>query len=114
MAVDKPLASLVPSMYAHRVHELQAACRACGYALTLHGSLQRDLDAVAVPWTERATTADILIETICTAMGLRIGPEPGTVKPHGRRVWTLMLDVWGFVDLSVMPLGYVSREGETS
>lgn len=110
MAVDKPAANLVPTMYAHRVHELQAICRANGYALALHGSMQRDLDAIAVPWADDATSAQTLVERVCEGMGLRVGPEPDTLKPHGRRVWTLMLGVWGFVDLSVMPLGYVSRE----
>jgi hypothetical protein len=102
-----------PSMYAHRVHELATICRANGYALALHGSLQRDLDAIAVPWTDDANTADTLVASICEGMGLRIGPDPNTLKPHGRRVWTLMLMEWGFVDLSVMPLGHVSREGQS-
>jgi hypothetical protein len=31
---------------------LQAAAREVGYALLLHGSLLRDVDIVAIPWTE--------------------------------------------------------------
>lgn len=100
---DKPLPNLRPTMYAHRVHELQAICYAHGYALALHGSMQRDLDAIAVPWTERARPVDELIEAVCEGMGLKVGPNPPGSKPHGRKVWTLMLGEWGFVDLSVMP-----------
>lgn len=105
--MDKPLANLRPSMYAHRVHELQTICRANGYALALHGSMQRDLDAIAVPWTDKAVPAETLVERICEGMGLRLDLDPVRQvddKPHGRRVWTLMLMDWGFVDLSVMPL----------
>ena len=111
--MDKPQANLTPTMYAHRVHELQTICRANGYALALHGSMQRDLDAIAVPWTESAVTADVLAERICEGMGLRFGADPGSLKPHGRRVWTLLLDVWGFVDLSVMPSRPTPKESET-
>lgn len=103
MAVDKPAPDMRPTMYTHRVHELQTICRANGYALALHGSMQRDLDAIAVPWADDATTAETLVERIIEGMGLRMGPDPATKKPHGRRVWTLMLGEWGFVDLSVMP-----------
>lgn len=102
--MDKPLPNLRPTMYAHRVHELQTICASNGYALALHGSMQRDLDAVAVPWTDRATSAETLVACICGGMGLSIGPGSPADKPHGRRVWTLMLWEWGFVDLSVMPL----------
>lgn len=105
---DKPLPSLRPTMYAHRVHELQAICHAHGYALALHGSMQRDLDAVAIPWTNLAQEAGVLIEALCTGMGLTIGPNSPSDKPHGRRVWTLMLSQWGFVDLSVMPRAQVA------
>ena len=107
MTDDKPLANLKPTMYAWRVHELAMICRANGYALALHGSMQRDLDAIAVPWTEKAVTAETLVERVCEGMGLHLGTDPaGRVddKPHGRRTWTLLLTDWGFVDLSVMPL----------
>lgn len=101
---DKPLANLRPTMYAHRVHELQAIAYSCGYALALHGSMQRDLDAIAVPWVDEPTTGETLIERICDGMGLSIGPDSPSLKPHGRMAWTLMLGPWGFVDLSVMPM----------
>lgn len=91
-------------MYAHRVHELQTVLHSCGYALALHGSLQRDLDAVAIPWVEKCEPAEFLIERVCARMGLTVGPNSPASKPHGRKVWTLMLANWGFVDLSVMQL----------
>lgn len=96
-----------------------------GYAMALHGSMQRDLDLVAIPWTEQATDAETLVAAIIAHIGLlsfkeRImrdgipaadvdaiveadgGPDPRN-KPHGRRAWSLHLDLGAYIDLSVMP-----------
>lgn len=100
---DKPLPNLKPAMYAHRVHELQAICFSCGYALALHGSMQNDMDAIAVPWIEHCHDAEELVKAVCDKMGLTIGANSPADKPHGRKVWTLMLLNIGFVDFSVMP-----------
>lgn len=37
------------------------AARACGYALAIHGTMQRDLDLVAVPWVDEALPAWLVI-----------------------------------------------------
>lgn len=103
MAVDKPAANLRPLMYCHRVHELQTIVRSCGYCLALHGSMQRDLDAIAVPWTKHATSAETLVDRICEQMGLTPTNESPSDKDHGRRVWSLLMGEIGFVDFSVMP-----------
>jgi hypothetical protein len=100
---DKPLPNLKPIMYANRVHELQTILYSCGYALALHGSMQRDLDAIAVPWDECPVSAEFLVEHVCKRMGLTVGPNSPSEKPHGRRVWTLLVLDIGFIDLSVLP-----------
>ncbi len=81
-----------------------------GYALAAHGSLQRDMDLVAIPWTDDAQDP----ETMMKAMGeyLKIfkdifgtglhGPEQ---KPHGRLSWLLATGFGSAIDLSVMPRG---------
>ena len=76
-----------------------------GYAIGLHGSFTRDLDLIAVPWTERACDPEHLIRRIVDATGLKLR-DGVAVKPHGRRAWTLLFPAFGdprFVDLSVMP-----------
>lgn len=76
-----------------------------GYAIGLHGSFTRDLDMIAVPWTDTACEPEHLIRRIVEATGLKLRDGVG-VKPHGRRVWTLLFPAFGdprFVDLSVMP-----------
>ena len=77
-----------------------------GYAVVMHGSFTRDLDLVAVPWTEAACEPEHLIRRVTEAARLaNITPEPGK-KPHGRLVWTLTFDKFAdprFIDFSIMP-----------
>lgn len=77
-----------------------------GYAIGLHGSFTRDLDLIAVPWSERVSEPEHLVRRIVAATGLHSLPSnPGT-KPHGRLVWTLIFPAFEdprFVDLSVLP-----------
>jgi hypothetical protein len=78
-----------------------------GYALAMHGSFTRDLDLLAVPWTDRACEPQHLVTRLLAShLGLREAHgNPGT-KPHGRKVWTLLMAEFGdprFVDLSIYP-----------
>lgn len=77
-----------------------------GYSVCAQGSFTRDLDLLAVPWTELARKdTEILVRRIAQAAGLTIQGEPSD-KPHGRKAWTLLFPAFGdprFVDLSVMP-----------
>lgn len=76
-----------------------------GYAIAMHGSFTRDLDLVAIPWTDSACPPDQLVKLIADAADLAISGAPGN-KPHGRLAWTLLFKAFGdprFVDLSVMP-----------
>lgn len=98
--------------YMHVFADLREAARQCGYALAVHGSLDRDLDLVAIPWTETATDAETLVAMICAAWQrpnetrlLQKADDPAE-KPHGRRAWSLIPGGPLFVDLSVMPRGY--------
>jgi hypothetical protein len=77
-----------------------------GYAIGLHGSFTRDLDLIAVPWTDRTSEPEHLIRRVIAATGLTDMPSNPGKKPQGRLVWTLNFPAFGdprFVDLSVMP-----------
>lgn len=91
---------------------MRLVARDLGYALTIHGSLDRDIDIVAVPWREhQVSDPDRLAIALCGAVaGVtgRCNRESGewTVKPHGRLAKILM--AWcgentAQLDLSVMP-----------
>lgn len=92
---------------------LSEVARDHGYALAVHGTVSRDFDLVAIPWTTEAVDADTLIR----AMAQRVSYTMSTVltiddlfkplytsqKPHGRRSWAIPLDSGAVLDVSVMP-----------
>jgi len=102
--MSKSPASLLPAMYSHRIHDIQAIARLCGYAIAVHGSMSRDLDLVAIPWVKKATTAETLIRNLCKHLGVTVGTgQQPTEKPHGRKAWSLHCMGNGYLDISVMP-----------
>ncbi|SFH97951.1 hypothetical protein [Planctomicrobium piriforme] len=97
-----------------RLPDFQAiwsAARKLGYAVGLHGSMKRDCDLIAVPWTDEAADCQTLIDAICEALkGQVIGVS--SHKPHGR--FAVNIQVPGYVkllDLSVTPRA-IEREGQ--
>ena len=96
-------------MYAAIYHGLAEIARQHGYALAIHGSLQTDLDLIAVPWVEDAAPAEQLITALYGHCGACLpatrekeihAPE---AKPHGRRAWNLYMLAGAKVDVSVLP-----------
>lgn len=96
--------------YLDRIWEpITTAAREHGYTIGLHGSLNRDIDLVAAPWTDQAWSAEKMVEAVRKAvehelgfcMASRDSPED---KPHGRRAWALYTSGGPYLDLSVMPL----------
>lgn len=102
---------------------LSEVCRKYGYALTLHGSMERDLDLVCVPWTEHAKSAEKVIEAIREAVSgcvIETGTKSGKwniekdcfeeviienpiKKPHGRLAWNIHTTGGIVLDISVLP-----------
>ena len=89
---------------------IREVARAEGYAIAVHGSLKRDIDLVAVPWTEvaAATKPDDLARAVCGAVAGVLGRclilGGPTQKPHGRVAFTLVHPGFaGEIDLSIMP-----------
>jgi hypothetical protein len=86
------------------------AAKKVGYAITVHGSLNRDIDLVAVPWREGAVGIDGLSKAVSGAIagvtGSCLEHDEWTDKPHGRKARTLLVycgQTHMDVDLSVMP-----------
>lgn len=87
---------------------IREAARFHGYAVAVHGSLKRDIDLIAVPWTEQAVPVRQLVDAIKGAIGgvlgncIELGGKPGA-KPHGRIAFTLAHPGFaGEIDLSVI------------
>lgn len=93
--------------YATMYPSLAAIAREHGYALALHGSMARDMDLIAVPWTEEAGEPEDLIAALqeYTICYLSPADKLPVLRPHGRKVWSLHFETGGsdYIDLSVMP-----------
>jgi hypothetical protein len=101
---EKPMTS-IPGFYAVYYTALAKTARSLGYALAVHGSMQNDLDLIAVPWTEDCASVDSLLSEFKERHGLTpiIAHEP--VKPHGRRCFSFALAGDWTIDISVTPRG---------
>lgn len=119
-------APVIAPAYACLYPGLCEIARSMGYALAIHGSMASDLDLIAVPWVEEASSPEILIERLMNHIGACSYPEllkraglpeshiqdiiarknhgkDPEIKPHGRRAWNLYLDHGSRIDLSVLP-----------
>lgn len=84
--------------YAIAYPVLTEAARSVGYALALHGTLNRDCDLMAL--TTQASLK--LVPQGSDGCDVHFRPEP---KPHGRIAYTLRFDYGGQLsfDLSILP-----------
>lgn len=106
-----------PACYAVLYPALVAVARSKGYALSVHGSMTRDFDLIAVPWVPEAAEAEELIMALKAECGgvfttvymdeICSTTKQATAKPHGRRCWSIHLTEQGaagpYLDISVMP-----------
>ncbi len=104
--------------YALILPALMKAGREVGYAVAVHGSMARDLDLIAVPWTAEAVNAERLLMHLMASVDGRLrnggrkegenwvrvsASEPATL-PHGRLAWAIHIGHEGlYLDVSVMP-----------
>lgn len=104
VAVAEPSASRAPA-YAGLIPMLADVAREHGYALAVHGSMQRDLDLLAAPWTEQASDAETLVAALHDRVRwmAEAPPDGPTEQPHGRRSWAITLYGGPYLDVSVMP-----------
>jgi hypothetical protein len=73
-----------------------------GYAVAVHGSQARDLDLIAVPWTEEASGNRALVDALVERGPFVLGSLSG--KPHGRIGYVLHgATGFDYIDLSVTP-----------
>ena len=68
------------------VERIRDVAKEHGWAIGEHGSMVRDIDLIAVPWTADATTPDVLVGAIVRTIGYtRHGAHVGQPRPGGRR-----------------------------
>jgi len=76
------------------------------YAIAVHGSIQTDMDLIAVPWVDNADPAVNLINSIALSLKIYGGTTPHgpEQKTHGRMVWTIPMGCGLQLDVSVTNL----------
>ena len=82
---------------------IRELAREVGYAIGVHGTLERDLDLIAAPWTKEAVGNRDLMEHI--AKGLNAIVIQIERKPLGRYAATIQMN--GYfkpIDISVCPI----------
>lgn len=107
---DKPIHAK-PSYYAIMFEPLKEIALKYGYNLVLHGSLNRDMDLITVPWQEQLGSVDQMIKEFCEYVGGEIqlfnesrnneGEIVGdlfTVKPHGRKAYVINIYRGGYLN----------------
>jgi hypothetical protein len=94
-------------LYEGVMPEIARAARECGYAIFINGSLQRDCDIVAVPWSKTCFTEEELLKRIVFAATLRFGFAEVTVgpthRPHGLTAYVILLTTGKYLDLKIVP-----------
>jgi hypothetical protein len=100
---------LAKQHYERLIEPLRLVARQHGYALAVHGSLSRDIDLVAVPWTEEAVSGFGLMTALLAEVRRRnegtatVYPEMPSEKPHGRLAWSIHLGGGPYLDISILP-----------
>ncbi len=89
--------------YAAIYSDLKTAALAHGWALGLHGSLNSDMDIMAMPWVEDASPLNVMIDSLreCFTEPMEIIVDTNT-KPNNRIVITL--NIWAdfYLDINVI------------
>jgi len=94
------------AFYASILPDLKDAALKNGWALGLHGSLANDMDIMAMPWTENASTVETMIKSLSdcfTENPFKDYHENAfTDKPNGRVVYTMSIwDDW-YLDINII------------
>jgi len=109
-------------LYRQIIGPIRDRARVLGYAVGVHGTLRRDIDLIACPWSEGAVEPEVIAAHVRDVAEFLLGyaqpdpleaPHPSCAmgcpggKPHGRRTWTFWLSPergCPYIDLSVMPM----------
>lgn len=103
---------IVEYLAARLIGPMRLVARDLGYALAVHGSLRRDIDLVAVPWTDAAVDPDMLIDRLVIAADSYLPrgkayrdarDHVGCKRAHGRMCIRIQTTCGTYIDLSIMP-----------
>lgn len=87
-----------PSLFAFYFEVIKEIGLKYGYNIVLHGSMNRDLDLIAIPWNEIIGDKVLMIEEIAETLGGNILIESEDdkkrfkTKYHGRECWVVNIN----------------------
>jgi hypothetical protein len=94
------------AFYACIWDDLRQAALNCGWALGLHGSLNNDMDIMAMPWIEDAKPIEEMIQALSDCFTenpfKNKHTKPNYDKPNNRVVYTM--NIWAdfYLDINVI------------
>ena len=92
-----------PSLYAYYFLQLKEIALEYGYNLVLHGSLNRDLDLIAIPWEDNAKDELEMINAFSAYMnGWELGDKQMfnySILPGGRKSYVININRGGYQNL---------------
>jgi hypothetical protein len=116
--MNKPLKPSRPVVYSLFYEVMRQIANDHGYALCLHGSMQRDMDVVAIPWIPEPKPYIDMIKAFGKAIGYvydDIYIEANmSDKPLGRKAINLNIGGENWIDLSIIQLAALSTNGRLS
>ena len=116
--MEKPI-HVKPNFYSYCFEELKIIAKRNGYNLVVHGSMNRDLDLIAIPWEDHISDVDDMIKEFAEYLDAEIMPlseDQRKCFPHGResRVLNMMRsftpfgnfteDKQYYLDISIIPV----------
>ncbi len=118
---NKPIKAK-PHFYSVCFEGLQRIAKDMGYNLIIHGSMDRDMDLVAVPWVDNPRSHTELLNAFCEYLGVpkeekdssNVIPYMFKILPGGRSSYVINLNRGGkfngyldaqyYLDISITPL----------
>lgn len=95
--MEKPIHAK-PSYYAIMFEPLKQIALKYGYNLVLHGSLNRDMDLIAIPWNEILGNVDEMINEFCDYVGGKINNDVPKDAPQGRKWYVIDIYRGGYLN----------------
>ena len=109
IAVEPVLAPVIvkpihakPSLYSFYFEVIKAIGLKYGYNIVLHGSMNRDLDLIAIPWEETIGDKEKMVDEIVSVIGGVLSMQNRSVdnpigtrfglKPNGRIVYIININ----------------------
>jgi hypothetical protein len=85
-----------PQLYAYYFLQLKEIAKEFGYNLVVHGSMNRDLDLIAIPWINEPKSEIEMIEALTNWVGGELDKSLIGTLPGGRTAYVINLNRGGY------------------